>query len=279
MPRRPQQNFSSTGPVDVGGTDFYFVGGLVNHYSQDPLFSKVNVRTGQEDVRTDEIQSQWLEEPVDFVGEPMDYGEHIYFVYREKAEEYSNIGNVIYSRIGRVCKNDDGGIASPLRGNFLTFLKARLTCSVGSGFPFYFDIVQDTVRIDDDDNFFYGMFTTTSGGTASTAICRYNLTEIAELFNTDNRRGQESSDKLWLEVARHPDDTDARRMVCRVITCLSALWLSVCVCVYMGVDPVILLLLLLLGGAGKHINSPPPPIISLTYRKNKQMIYLSCLNV
>ncbi|XP_072167462.1 semaphorin-1A-like [Diadema setosum] len=209
MPRRPQQNFSSTGPIDVGGSEFYFIGGLVNHYSEDPLFSKVNVESGTEAVKTDEIESQWLEEPVDFVGEPMDYGGHIYFVYREKAEEYSNIGNVIYSRIGRVCKNDTGGIAAPLNGNFLTFLKARLTCSVGSEFPFYFDIVQDTVR--DGDYYFYGMFTTTSGGTPSTAICRYDLREIEDLFNEDNRRGQESSDKLWLEVTRHSDDTEARR--------------------------------------------------------------------
>ena len=45
---------------------------------------------------------QFRIDPVDFVGEPIEHGDFIYFFYREQATEYFD--PVIYSRVVRVCK-------------------------------------------------------------------------------------------------------------------------------------------------------------------------------
>ena len=65
----------------------------------------------------------------------------VYFVFRENAIEFSNCGKRIYSRIARVCKNDQGG-QRVLKDNWTTFLKARLNCSLAADHPFYYDEIQ-----------------------------------------------------------------------------------------------------------------------------------------
>ena len=41
-------------------------------------------------------------DPVDFVGEPIEHGDFVYFFYRERATEHYD--PIIYSRVARVCK-------------------------------------------------------------------------------------------------------------------------------------------------------------------------------
>ena len=65
----------------------------------------------------------------------------VYFVFRENAIEFRNCGKRIYSRIARVCKNDQGG-QRVLKDNWTTFLKARLNCSLAADHPFYYDEIQ-----------------------------------------------------------------------------------------------------------------------------------------
>lgn len=55
--------------------------------------------------------------------------------------EYMNCGKTVYSRIGRVCKNDRGG-PYPSGDRWTSFLKTRLNCSVPGDFPFYFDEIR-----------------------------------------------------------------------------------------------------------------------------------------
>ena len=51
----------------------------------------------------------------------------------------------VYSRVGRVCKNDRGG-PHTFRNKWTTFLKTRLNCSVPGVYPFYFDEIQSTTE-------------------------------------------------------------------------------------------------------------------------------------
>ena len=44
----------------------------------------------------------------DFVGSLED-DDHVYFFFREAAVEFMNCGKAVYSRVARVCKNDEGG--------------------------------------------------------------------------------------------------------------------------------------------------------------------------
>ena len=47
----------------------------------------------------------------------------------------------VFSRVGRVCKQDRGGNIL-LYNTFTSFFKARLNCSIPGDFPFYFDEIR-----------------------------------------------------------------------------------------------------------------------------------------
>ena len=72
-------------------------------------------------------------------------GDYVYFFFRETAVEYINCGKTVYSRVGRVCKNDKGG---PHRwaNRWTSFLKSRLNCSLPGDFPFYFNEIRESNR-------------------------------------------------------------------------------------------------------------------------------------
>ncbi|GLD55917.1 semaphorin-6D isoform X1 [Lates japonicus] len=75
-----------------------------------------------------------------------EYGNYVYFFYREIAVEHSNLGKVVYSRVARICKNDVGGSERVLEKHWTSFVKARLNCSV-PGVLFYFDVLQSITDI------------------------------------------------------------------------------------------------------------------------------------
>lgn len=54
---------------------------------------------------------------------------------------------MIFSRVGRVCKNDMGGSPRVLEKYWTSFLKARLNCSVPGDAFFYFDVLQAVTDI------------------------------------------------------------------------------------------------------------------------------------
>ena len=58
-------------------------------------------------LRTEQYDYMHLNSP-DFVGSLED-DEHVYFFFREAAVEFMNCGKAVYSRVARVCKNDEGG--------------------------------------------------------------------------------------------------------------------------------------------------------------------------
>lgn len=88
--------------------------------------------------RTEQYNAKQLNQPA-FVN-TVERNGYVFFFFREIALENTNCGKTIYSRVGRVCKNDRGG---PSTFNYWTsYLKSRLNCSIPGDFPFYFDEIR-----------------------------------------------------------------------------------------------------------------------------------------
>jgi hypothetical protein len=116
-----------------------------------------------------------------FVGS-FDIGEYVYFFFRETSVEYINCGKAVYSRVARVCKSDIGG-KNILSQNWVTYLKARLNCSISGEFPFYFNEIQSVYQIPSDKTKFYATFTTSTNGLVGSAVCSFDIGEIHSAFN------------------------------------------------------------------------------------------------
>lgn len=86
-----------------------------------------------------------------------DIGLFTFFFLRENAVEH-DCGKTVYSRIARVCKNDIGG-RFLLEDTWTTFMKARLNCSRSGEIPFYYNELQSTFYLPEQD-LIYGIFTT-----------------------------------------------------------------------------------------------------------------------
>ena len=146
--------------------------------------------------RTVKYDSHMLDKP-DFVGS-YEIGDYVYFFFRETAVEFMNCGKTIYSRVARVCKKDTGG-KNILHQNWVTYLKARLNCSLPGEFPFFFDEIQDITK-DPDHEIFHGVFTTSQNGLKGSAICSFHLEAINEVFDHGKFKEQASSTSMWLPV-------------------------------------------------------------------------------
>lgn len=103
----------------------------------------------------------------------IEYGNYVYFFFSEIAVEYTALGKVrpppsqcrqegseavnksspscrhqvVFSRVARVCKNDNGGSPRVLERYWTSFLKARLNCSVPGDSFFYFDVLQSLTNV------------------------------------------------------------------------------------------------------------------------------------
>lgn len=84
-------------------------------------------------------------------------GRFAYFFLRETAVE-NDCGKTVFSRVARVCKNDIGG-RFLLEDTWTTFMKARLNCSRSGEIPFYYNELQSTFYLKEQE-IIYGIFTT-----------------------------------------------------------------------------------------------------------------------
>ncbi|XP_054724810.1 semaphorin-5A-like [Uloborus diversus] len=130
-------------------------------------------------LRTVQYDPKWLNEP-NFIAS-YEIGNFTYFFFREVAVEYINCGKVIYSRVGRVCKNDKGG-QYILKENWTTFLKARLNCSIPGSYPFYYNEIQSIYFVE-SHQVMYATFTTPENSIYGSAICAFNLSAIHTAFD------------------------------------------------------------------------------------------------
>ncbi|QQP35646.1 Semaphorin2Alike, partial [Caligus rogercresseyi] len=161
------------------------------------IFDPVSNRREYTFKRTIKYDSYMLDKP-DFVAS-FEIGEYVYFFFREIAIEYINCGKIIYSRVARVCKSDVGG-KNILHQNWVTYLKARLNCSIPGEFPFFFNEIQHVYRAEGDDTF-HAVFTTSNNGLRGSAICSFHLKDVERVFGGKFKE-QRSSTSIWLPVGK-----------------------------------------------------------------------------
>lgn len=147
-------------------------------------------------LRTVKHDSKWLKEP--YFVQAVDYGDFIYFFFREIAMEYNTMGKVVFPRVARVCKNDRGGSQRVLEKQWTSFLKSRLNCSIPGDSHFYFNILQavtNVIHINGRD-VVMATFSTPYNSIPGSAVCAYDMAEVANAF-TGRFKEQKSPDSTW----------------------------------------------------------------------------------
>ncbi|XP_039519829.1 sema domain, transmembrane domain (TM), and cytoplasmic domain, (semaphorin) 6D, like isoform X3 [Pimephales promelas] len=147
-------------------------------------------------LRTIKYDSKWLKEP-HFL-HAVDYGEFVYFFFREIAAEHNNLGKAVYSRVARICKNDMGGSQRVLEKHWTSFVKARLNCSVPGESFFYFDVLQAITDIIDINGVpsVVGVFTTQLNSIPGSAVCAFSMEDIEKAFR-GRFKEQKTADSVW----------------------------------------------------------------------------------
>ncbi|UYV79623.1 SEMA5A [Cordylochernes scorpioides] len=201
-PYDPTQNHTSL--ITQHGD--FFIGGPLDFSSLD--FAIYKIMGAPPFLRTVQYDPKWLNEP-QFVAS-YEIGDFVYFFFREIAVEYINCGKVIYSRVARVCKSDQGG-QYVLRDNWTTFVKARLNCSLPGPFPFYYHELQG-VDYREDEGLFFLTFNTPMNSIPGAAVCAYNISQIEGVF-AGPFKVQEDSKSAWerAEVESSPVSLDKLR--------------------------------------------------------------------
>ncbi|XP_062821015.1 semaphorin-6C isoform X2 [Anolis carolinensis] len=150
-------------------------------------------------LRTVKYDSKWLREP-HFV-HALEYGDYVYLFFREISMEYTTLGRVVFSRVGRVCKNDMGGSPRVLEKYWTSFLKARLNCSVPGDSFFYFDVLQAVTDVAQVNGRLavFGVFTTQSNSITGSAVCAFYMDEIERVFNGKFKE-QKNADAAWTPI-------------------------------------------------------------------------------
>lgn len=164
----------------------------------DPLIYRETQRTEQYDLKQ-------LNQPA-FVS-AVERNGYVLFFFREVAMEYQNCGKKIYSRVGRVCKNDKGG-PYKFSDRWTSFLKTRLNCSIPGEYPFYFDEIQSTSKIIEGlyqsgssyaQSIIYIVFSTSPNAIPGSAICAFYVDDIMEAFE-GRFLFQRDAQSTWLPI-------------------------------------------------------------------------------
>uniref|UniRef100_M3ZF35 Semaphorin-2A n=1 Tax=Xiphophorus maculatus TaxID=8083 RepID=M3ZF35_XIPMA len=185
-PYDPRHN--STAVVTESGE--LYAATVIDFSGRDPVIYRS--LGGMPPLRTAQYNSKWLNEP-HFIS-AYDIGLFTFFFLRENAVEH-DCGKTVYSRVARVCKNDIGG-RFLLEDTWTTFMKARLNCSRSGEIPFYYNELQSTFYLPEQD-LIYGIFTTNVNSIAASAVCAFNLSAITQTFNGPFR-SQENPRSTWL---------------------------------------------------------------------------------
>ncbi|KAM4540133.1 semaphorin-6C-like isoform 1-T7 [Odontesthes bonariensis] len=192
-----------SGQSNVGlfaGGDFYSAT-MTDFLASDAVIYR-SLGDGRPVLRTVKYDSKWLREP-HFL-HAIDYGNYVYFFLSEIAVEYTALGKVVFSRVARVCKNDNGGSPRVLDRYWTSFLKARLNCSVPGDSFFYFDILQSLTNVLQINQrpAVVGVFTTQANSIPGSAVCAFYMDDIEKVFNGKFKE-QRTSDSAWTPV---PDE-------------------------------------------------------------------------
>ncbi|XP_078526774.1 semaphorin-6C isoform X2 [Lissotriton helveticus] len=153
-------------------------------------------------LRTVKYDSKWLREP-HFL-HAVEFGNHVYFFFREISMEYTTLGKVIFSRVARVCKNDMGGSPRVLEKYWTSFQKARLNCSVPGDSFFYFDVLQSVTDILQVNGrpAVIGVFGTQANSITGSGVCAFYMEDIERVFNSKFKE-QKTTESAWTPI---PED-------------------------------------------------------------------------
>ncbi|XP_038073334.1 semaphorin-1A-like [Patiria miniata] len=218
-PSLPEQNSSWLLLEDSDSAYQIFAGShLVNSFGQleEPAILRARLDTmtpGPERPRTGiDVRLKTKDSPntvlngPQFVGDPIEYGNRIFFFFREFASEHINSGRIMYSRVSMVCKDELGGqpFTTYTDKQMVTFVKARLVCSIPGKFPYHYNEIQDIHQSTADPNVVFAVFATGPNGVASSAVCAYRLDEIQNMFLESPFKAQEHDLMQWMEVLSEP---------------------------------------------------------------------------
>ncbi|MFT7811238.1 semaphorin-6D-like isoform X1 [Arapaima gigas] len=194
--RCPFESRQSNVGLFAGG-DFYSAT-MTDFLASDAVIYR-SLGEGSPVLRTVKYDSKWLREP-HFL-HAIEYGNYVYFFFSEIAVEYTTLGKVVFSRVARVCKNDNGGSPRVLDRYWTSFLKARLNCSVPGDSFFYFDVLQSLTNVLQINQrpAVVGVFTTQANSITGSAVCAFYMDDIERVFN-GRFKEQRSSESVWTAV-------------------------------------------------------------------------------
>lgn len=197
--RCPFESGQSNVGIFAGG-DFYSAT-MTDFLASDAVIYR-SLGEGRPVLRTIKYDSKWLREP-HFL-HAIDFGNYVYFFFREISVEYTALGKVVFSRVGRVCKNDNGGSPRVLDRHWSSFLKARLNCSIPGDSFFYFDVLQSITNVLQINGrpAVVGVFTTQTNSIPGSAVCAFYMDDIENVFNGKFKE-QKNSDSSWTPVAEN----------------------------------------------------------------------------
>ncbi|XP_061679193.1 semaphorin-6D-like isoform X2 [Syngnathoides biaculeatus] len=197
--RCPFESGQSNAGTFAGG-DFYSAT-VTDFLASDSVVYR-SLGEGRPVLRTVKYDSKWLREPR-FL-HAVDYGSYVYFFFSEMAAEYTTLGKVFFSRVARVCKNDNGGSPRVLDKYWTSFLKARLNCSLPGDSLFYFDVLQSLTGILHIDGrpTVLAVFTTQANSIPGSAVCAFHMDDVEKAFSGKFKE-QRAGDAPWTAV---PED-------------------------------------------------------------------------
>ncbi|XP_028286652.1 semaphorin-3E isoform X1 [Parambassis ranga] len=166
-----------------------YIGLYTDYWENDGALCRLNNQTF---TRTERNDRQQLNEPK-FVGSAVipdnddRDDDKVYFFFTEREVDAEGVNKAVYTRVGRVCANDQGG-QRMLVNRWSSFLKTRLICSVAgpNGIDTHFDDLEDLFVLstkDDKNPEIFGLFSTTSAVFKGYAVCVYHMEDIRAAFN------------------------------------------------------------------------------------------------
>ncbi|XP_067090430.1 semaphorin-3E isoform X1 [Osmerus mordax] len=166
-----------------------YMGLYTDYWENDGALCRLN---NQSYTRTERDDRQQLNEPK-FVGSAVipdnddRDDDKVYFFFTERGMNAEGVNKAVYTRVGRVCANDQGG-QRMLVNRWSSFLKTRLLCSVAglNGIDTHFDELEDVFVLETKDKKnpeIFGLFSTTSAVFKGYAVCVYHMDDIRAAFN------------------------------------------------------------------------------------------------
>ncbi|XP_038856318.1 semaphorin-3E [Salvelinus namaycush] len=166
-----------------------YIGLYTDYWENDAALCRLN---NQSYTRTERDNRQQLNEPK-FIGSVVipdnddRDDDKVYFFFTERGMDAEGVNKAVYTRVGRVCANDQGG-QRMLVNRWSSFLKTRLICSVAgsNGIDTHFDKLEDVFVLknkDEKNPEIFGLFSTTSAVFQGYAVCVYHMNVVRAAFN------------------------------------------------------------------------------------------------